>query len=279
MSLNTKKQFKQFELNNIQDACLALGMLISGLMIHLEKYKEYSNEAEILLKNLNTEYILAKDYDNINDKLLYRQHEILSLSADHQSSSFSYISLRKILLKRGYLKTSLSDEMTMTLNELLDVRNWTFHTPQSLLVATKKAAEKNIPMELKEIVQVNPQLNPVIVVKVEKYEALMLVSLTMHTKKRIDQFESIINSMRADYQEMYDSIDNKPLLMTNYGLSSEVQYVDKHIISRITGYQSDISQISMAIQKSKYDGSNQAFEDWVIRVENNSVNKKSEESQ
>lgn len=279
MSSGTKQQFKQFSINSIQDACLAMGMLISGVMVHLEKYKEYSNEAQRLLENSNTEYISAKDYDDINDKLLYRQHEILKLSADHQSSSFSYKDLRKLLEKRGYLAAPLSDEMTMILNELLDVRNWTFHNPQSLMVAAKEVAERNVPAELKEIVQVVPQLNPVIVLKVERYDLLMLASLTIHTKERIEQFEAIIKSMQSDYQEMYDSIENKPLLMKAHGFSSEVQYLDRYITSQLTGYQSDIEQISMAIQKSKYDGSDQVFKDWVIRLGNSPVDEKSEGSQ
>lgn len=41
MSSGTKKQYKQFTVNYIQDACLALVMLISGTIVNLEKYKEY----------------------------------------------------------------------------------------------------------------------------------------------------------------------------------------------------------------------------------------------
>ena len=52
MSGGTKQQFKQFTINSIQDACLALGMLISGVVVNLEKYKEYATEAELLL-NMN----------------------------------------------------------------------------------------------------------------------------------------------------------------------------------------------------------------------------------
>ena len=265
MSGGTKQQFKRFSIDSIQDACLALGTLISGAMMHYEKYKEYSDEAEALLRCSNTEYITAKNYDDINDKLLYRQHEILKLSADHQSSSFSYKDLRKLLEKRGYLVESLSEEIVDILDELLDIRNWTFHNPQSLMVAAKEAAERDIPPEFKGMIKVVPQLNPVVIPKVAQYELVMLASLTIHTKKRIKQFDAVINSMKADYQELYSSIEEKPLLMTSHGLSDKVQYAEKNIISRLDGYQSDIAQISMAIQKSKYDGTEQGFNDWVLR--------------
>ena len=265
MSGGTKQHFKQFSIDSVQDACLVLGSLISEASVHYGKYKEYSDEADELLDNCDTEYINAKDYDDINDKLLYRQHAILKLLADHQSSSFSYKDLRNLLEKKGYLSTSLSNEITEILNELLDVRNWTFHNPQSLMVAAKEAAERNVPPELKGFVKIVPQLNPVLIAKVEKYELLMLASLTIHTKKRIEQFRAVLDSMKTDYQEMYNSIKDKPLLMTSRGLSSEVQYIERYITSELTGYQSDIAQISMAIQKSKYDGSDEVYKKWVLR--------------
>jgi len=265
MSSGTKQHFKQFSIDSIQDACLALGSLISAVMVHYEKYKEYSNEADALLVASDSEYIDAKDYDNINDKLLYRQHEILKLIADHQSSSFSYKDLRKLLEKKGYLATPLSDKITEILNELLDVRNWTFHNPQSLMVAAREAAEKNIPSELKDVAKVVPQLNPVLILKVEKYELTMLASLTIHIGKRMEQFEAVLMSMKADYQEMYNAIEGKPLLVTTQGLSDKVQYLERNVISRLAGYQSDIAQISMAIQKAKYDGTAQVFDKWVLR--------------
>lgn len=266
MSGGIKQQFKQFGIDSIQDACLALGSLISSAIVHYEKYKEYSDEANELLESSETEFIAAKDYDSINDKLLYRQHEFLKLSADHQKSSFSYIDLRKLLEKKGYLVTPLSDGISDILNELLDVRNWTFHNPQSLMVAAREAAERNIPPELKGIAKIVPQLNPIFVAKIERYELLMLASLTVHTKKRIEQFEAVIKSMQSDYQEIYSSINDKPLLMTTNGFSDRVQYIEKRVTSQLVGYQSDIAQISMAIQKSKYDGTDQVFEDWVLRL-------------
>ena len=177
MSGGTKQQFKQFSITCAEDACLVLGMLISGMTVNLEKYKEYASEAESLLESTQEEYVPAKEYDDVNDKLLYRQREILKFTADHQSSSFSYIDLRKILEKHKYISSPLSEEMSAILSEFLDVRNWTFHNPQSLMVAAKEVAHKDIPDELKEIAQVTPQLNPVLIRKICRYELVMLASL------------------------------------------------------------------------------------------------------
>lgn len=207
MSGGTKQQFKQFSITCAEDACLVLGMLISGISVNLEKYKEYASEAESLLESTQEEYVPAKEYDDVNDKLLYRQREILKYTADHQSSSFSYIDLRKILEKHKYISSPLSEEVSAILSEFLDVRNWTFHNPQSLMVAAKEAAHKDIPDELKEIAQVTPQLNPVLIRKICRYELVMLASLTIHAQKRIEQFEKVLRSMKADYQEIFVPVD------------------------------------------------------------------------
>ena len=266
MSGGTKQQFKQFTINSIQDACLALGMLISGVVVNLDKYMEYAIEAELLLEKTDGEYVPAKEYECVNDKLLFRQREILKLTADHQSSSFSYIDLRKHLEKNKYLSSSLSQEVIDLLSEFLDIRNWSFHNPQSLMVAAKEATEKGIPKELIGMAHIIPQINPVIIQRIDKYEMVMLASLVIHSKRRIEQFEKLLASMKADYQELFDSIEDKPYIMTAQGLSSEIQYIEVHTTASLSDHGSDIAQISMAIQKSKYDGSEEKFNEWIFRL-------------
>ena len=72
--------------------------------------------------------------------------------------------------------------------------------------------------------------------------------------------------MKADYQEIYDSIGGRPFLMTPNGLTDRVQYLEVNGTSGLSDHHSDIAQISMAIQKSKYDGSDEKFNDWVVRL-------------
>ena len=268
MSGGSKQQFKQFTINSIQDACLALGMLISGVVVNLEKYREYASEAELLLEKTDGEYVPAKEYECVNDKLLFRQREILKLTADHQSSSFSYIDLRKHLEKNKYVSSSLSQEVIDILSELLDIRNWSFHNPQSLMVAAKEASEKGIPKELIGMAHITPQINPVIIQKIDKYEMVMLASLVFHSQRRIEQFDKVLTSMKSDYQEMFDTIEDKPYIMTAEGLSSEVQYFEVHTTAGLSDHGSDIAQISMAIQKSKYDGTEEKLKEWVFRSGN-----------
>ena len=49
----TKKQYKQFTINTVENACLVLKSLIVPVIIDLEKFKMYSDEAEQILKQYN----------------------------------------------------------------------------------------------------------------------------------------------------------------------------------------------------------------------------------
>lgn len=143
MSNGTKKQYKQFTINTVEDACLVLKSLIVPVIIDLEKFKMYSDEAEQILKQYNRKTsIPAGVYDSIHDKVLYQQRELLRFLADHKSASFSYIKVRKILVKKKLLKRELLPESNKILNELLDVRNWSFHNVQSMLTADLELAKK-----------------------------------------------------------------------------------------------------------------------------------------
>lgn len=275
-----KKTYKQFPLNTAEEGMQALASLISSVIVNLKKYKEYALEVEELQKkysNLSkdvTKEILipAKEYDDINDKLLYRQREILKYLTDYQSSSFSYINLRDFLVKRKLLIRTLDEKTKQLLNELLDVRNWSFHNPQSMLVAAKESAIKRVPKELVDIFNIEPQLNPIIIDCITNYDLLMLATLVSHSQKRIEQFELILDNMKNDYTEMYEKIPNRQYHFVKGQLSNQVFYQELPRIDRLVSVNSDMPQISMAIQKSKYDGTIESFEKSVIKKSNTTDN-------
>lgn len=259
------KQYKQYSINDVEHACSALSSLIAPVEVNLEKYKEYYQEAIELLVNSEEDIIPAKEYETVYDKILHRQHELLKFIADHQSSSFSYMNLRKLLLKNGYLKNELDEDNRVLLNEFLDIRNWTFHNPQSMLVAEDEVAEKRIPEEFKEFVKIVPQINPVIIKDIVGYTVEKLASFIYHLERRIQQFETILSCMKNDYQELFDSLKTRPMIISPGVDMLKVQYCRQKVVSGIDDFDSDIAQISMAIQKSKYDGSDGKFNEWVIR--------------
>lgn len=268
----SKKNYKQYPVFNLEKGMLVLGSLISGVAVNLKKYKIYDQEVSALIKKyeyLSREgeediLIPANEYDNINDKLLYRQREILKYIADCQKSSFSYLSFRKILVKNKLISTQLDEKISVILNDFLDIRNWTFHNPQSMMVATSEVAEKSVPKKWKGLVSITPQLNPIIISHASGYDFLMLLSLSWHNKKRSEQFELVLNQMKADYEEMYNQLEHKPLCLTKDIDTSKVVYYETQNPIRFVSSTTDVSQISMAIQKSKYDGSDEKYNEWAI---------------
>lgn len=261
MSKGNKKQYKQFAINSLEDGCLVLKSLIVPVIIDLEKFRNYSDEAEVLLEKYKLDgFIPANIYDSIHDKILYQQRELLRFMADHQSSSFSYISVRELLEKKGFLKSSLTENSNKTLKELLDIRNWSFHNAQSMLVADLEMAKKSIPSEMVGSVEIKPMLNPVVIRKVKTYTWKMFADFVFHNKVRLAQFELILSEMKKDYQEMYGFLSDTAFIQTSSGLSREVQYIEQEIENQDPKKAgSSIASLSMKIQKGKYDGSNERY--------------------
>jgi len=206
--------------------------------------------------------IPAEEYDAIHDKVLYRQREILRFIADYQSSSFSYIGIRKILVKKDYVKRELPEECQKVLNNLLDVRNWSFHNAQSMLVAELENAKRSIPPALVGVAEIKPVLNPVIVNKVKSYSRSMLSSFISHNTVRLKEFNMVLTEMKSDYQEMYEMLPDASSLMVGVGMMHEVQYIEQEVLCQNPmNAGSKIASLSMGIQKGKYDGSDNSYKE------------------
>lgn len=212
MPSKSKQQYKQYAINTIEDACAVLKGLIVPVILDMEKFEQYSKEAqEILIKYKNVEEIPADVYDSVHDKLLYQQRELLRFIADHQTSSFSYIDVRKKFEKQGFLKRKLSTRSSETLNELLELRNWSFHNVQSMFVADIELAKRSIPPELQGIAEIKPMLNPIVIRKVKSYKREMLEGFVHHNSVRLEQFKVVLSDMKEDYQEMFSLLTLEPI--------------------------------------------------------------------
>lgn len=262
MSKGTKQQYKQFKINTLEDACLVLKSIIVPVISNLQKFEKYSGEAEYILKSYDSNGSIPVDiYDSIHDKILYRQRELLRLLADHQSSAFSYIEVRKILEKRNFIKRTLPEKSRKTLNELLELRNFTFHNAQSMLVADIEIAKKSISPEFKDIAEIRPLLNPVIIHNVVNYEWSMLEGLVAHSKARRKQFELSLNEMKEDYQEMLMILPDEVCNITCQNSNKNVQYIEQFVANKDAEKAGKkIALLSMGIQRGKYDGTTELFE-------------------
>lgn len=256
MSKGKRQKYKQYTINKPEDGCFVLKTLIVSVIKDLEKLKNYSDEAENMLKEFGVQKeVSANLYEPIHDKVLFAQRELLRYIADHQDSSFSYIGLRKIFSKRKYLTRNLDENSKEILNELLTIRNWTFHNVQSMLVVQLEVARKSIPQEFVGMINVTPILNPVIIDKVESYSVELLESFVVHNRIRYSQFETILFEMKKDYQEMYDTLPTKIYHFTSNGFNSDIQYMEQKINMlnhKMAG--AEVAELSMKIQKGKYDG-------------------------
>lgn len=261
MSKGSKQQYKQFTINTVEDACLVLKTILVPVIIDLEKFEKYSLEAEALLKStLLGECVPAEIYDSLHDKILYQQRELLRFIADCQSSSFSYIEIRKIFIKKGFLKRNLSDKSRNILNELLNIRNWTFHNVQSMLVADLEVAKKSIPPELRNIAEIKPMLNPVVIRKYTSYERGTLEQFVEHNKIRYEEFQCILKEMKVDYQNLIEALPEQSIAVSCLGTDENVQYIVQEIEAmNPNNAGGKIASMSMGIQKGKYDGSDEMF--------------------
>lgn len=266
MAQGSKQQYKQFTINSLEDALLVLSSLIIPVTIDLGKFKVYSDEAVLLRKKYKTgDMIPVREYDDVHDKTLYQQRELLRFIADHQSSSFSYIDLRDHLVKRGFLDRSLEVESQKILTELLNIRNWSFHNAQSMMVAEKEITMRSIPKEIADMVEIKPQLNPIIIRKITEYPVEHLDSFILHNVTRATQFEAVLTEMKKDYQSMYDSLPDAQFMMVNGKLSKEVQFMEYEMRFDLHGIDSSIASLSMGIQKGKFDGSEESYKDWIVK--------------
>lgn len=107
-------------------------------------------------------------------------------------------------------------------------------------------------------------LNPVVIYKTKSYDRKMLEGFVEHNKIREAQFDVIISEMKVDYQSLMDELPKSLYMVTNRGLSREVQYIEYEIDSQNPkGAGSNIAALSMEIQKGKYDGTDEAIKRFI----------------
>lgn len=266
------RNYKIYSFNSVEEALGVLGQLIMNTSVHLEKYTAYRAElAELILAYSDggeSRPVPEGVYHSLNDRIMYRQMMLLRELADEQGASFSYKNLRRFLKKQGYLKGEPAAEVSRILNELLEIRNWTFHNPQSLFTAGREVAERSIPDAVRSMVTMKPQLNPVFVQVHDFYDVTWLISLSLHMERREGMFQRVLDAMKEDYREMYRTIRPGGLTYFNGELidNREPQFRICHVQTPkgLMDSADMTAQISMAIQKGEYDGSSEVFDKWTL---------------
>lgn len=249
--ISNKKKYKLLSFEKKEDFIYALFRLIIQVKSSLEQYKKYTSDLESdvepFLKtegSLENLFVSADSYNSIHRKLHDVSADLMKYIADMQDSSISYNMLRKIADRKKSIISlpSLSTDVVNEIKELLDVRNWSFHNPQSLYVADKEKFEKQIPDELKQFIDWNMTFNPIKIVLPTKYDACCLVSLYLHASRRIKVFELILESMLKDYSALL-------------GKKASIEMIHDPGITPFLSDSDRQIQLSMAIQKGQYSGS------------------------
>lgn len=242
------KNYKNLNFNCKEDYLYAGNILIVRTYMNLKRYKRYRDELEKVLDKLrenNTMYIGMDEYEEWEDKQKNVSHNLLTCFVDDTSTGFSYVMLRRYLSRSEYAKLikPLNEELEGYLKELRDVRNWTFHFAQSDFVAMKEVVYHGVREEFRQCITF--RANPIVAGLPKLVNAAYMESLYLHMSHRIKIFEKLFDSMIQDYQDL---LGEKVQVVE--ALESPLEYGGTSFMT---------AQLSMAMQKKKYDGTPESF--------------------
>lgn len=260
------KNLKQFTMEKKEDYLFVLEDLYINVYCNLKKYRRYNDELlDICMSNVHlkddkivSENLIPIDiYEDINDRIGNISKKLILYISDDSSDSMSYRMFRRIFNKTNNLDLKLEDDKILDgqLQELLNLRNWIFHNPQSRLVSMKEVYKNekeriekeylnNFPEEIRGFLKPHKDYGIINIPFPQYCKLEYLVSLYLETDRRIIIYEDILNKMKLDYSKILgkevtviESIDKNPIKLK-----------DSHLA---------ITNLSMAIQKRKYKGDNE----------------------
>ena len=244
--MSNKRNYKNINFNCKDDYLSALYSLISLTVQDLNRYKKYNSNLLAYLISLgeNDKYIPNEVFEEWEDKIQNRSRSLLMDFVDEASTGFSYVMFRKIIKKTEYKLNDLDEGVEAHLRELRDVRNWSFHLAQSNFVACREMFMKSVTPEFQKYVMY--QFNPIKIEKNISASVLLLWSLFYHTEKRIEIYDELFGCMIADMETL---------------LGEKLNFIEV-VNPRVEfwGNGTALAQLSMAMQKKKYDGSDESYE-------------------
>lgn len=242
-----KKHYKNLNFNSKEDYLVASYSLIGEINDSLKRYIRYGNNLENFITKLSEEevhYVSTEEFHEWKDKLQNVSHELIMFFVDEVKTGFSYIKFRKLIERTEYHLDELQQDIKDDLKELGEVRNWSFHNPQSKYVAQIELIAKEMPWVLR---QKNVyQFNPIKVGYTEKTSISCLFSLSIHVGKRTQVFLRLLKAFMHDFE-------------TLLGEEVHIEWVNEGV-NELLNYSTRVAQLSMAMQKRKYDGSDEQFQ-------------------
>jgi hypothetical protein len=138
MSKNKQQQknYKQFSITKLEDALVSLGSLISGVVVNLKKYKQYSEEVDVLINKYvkldeETEeevLIPADEYDDINDLIIGYKSAMFDMDYEiiKINGTATFADQKKIIELRKDIKQKLWQQKDNTTGSLALLRQETW---------------------------------------------------------------------------------------------------------------------------------------------------------
>lgn len=196
------KNYKQFQMNTIDDYVIVFRFLIGDAYTAIEKFKKTLAKEKIRLKKLKEQNIKIMgelEYSEIKNNILNYQKNLLKIFIDQQKSSYSYKSVRERIKKQKLINLEeFSQEINEKINELVNIRNLVSHNPQGDIHSRLMAVKNSVPKELQKYVIPNTssylQITLNEFVDVEFYE-----SMINHFEKRLNFFIELFDLMKKDF--------------------------------------------------------------------------------
>ncbi|EJT5938961.1 hypothetical protein QTI54_04675 [Clostridium perfringens] len=244
---------KQFKFSKKEDYLFVLEDIIGNSYMDILEYGRYIIELrKICEENESNGKVNDQIYRDIKAKLLHSSSQLLKFIADKQSDSMSYNKFRELFNKSNTLGIKLDEnkQLDNQLSELLNLRNWTFHNPQSLLVAQKELKDKEkermekeylerFPKEFRKYITPMKDYGLILIEQYDYCDLDMLISLYKHNVERYKVYDKIIDCMISDYSKI---LGREVIIKDGKAYGNRKLFHDGLAIANL----------SMAIQSGKY---------------------------
>lgn len=234
--------YKQFIMNTQDEYIIVFRFLLGDVYSLIKGYQKILSRELNKLEKLKQKKILVLDIEEYSDtKTLISsyQDDLLMTLIDQQKSSYSYKSVRDRIKKKNLFNLKdFSQHINQEINELVDIRNWTFHNPQSNIYAQLESMKKQFNKDFQQYIIANT--TSYVKITNSKYvDIIFYEDMLNYYQKRLETFKKLFELMKIDFFD----IKGEEIIL-------EEEYIDLPLSFDHPSVTA--ANISMAIQKGRY---------------------------
>lgn len=208
---------RHYSFNSKYDHVYYFNYLIEEVLNYKDQFNTCLNELIELNNSLNVDNIEVLQYEALSRRKDGILRFLCNLLGDETKGALSFRKYRKKLKKDapkyGITLPELPNSISSQLNFLNQLRNWSLHYPESLVIASKELLQGEIRRDL--ILRVNYKF----------YEKEYLTKMVEELSGLNNCFEDIFNQMIQDYELLIGqkvSIIKSPIAIKKYDLMEPV---------------------------------------------------------